>query len=152
MFDLLKKLASTITTPDTNRSRWFIDSADELPKAMDESGVLMSAGNFAGAPISPAQIVANTDDWNPSGLATAGFIRLSTDASRNLTGIVAPTTARLLWLCNIGAQNLVLKHDVTSTAANRFYCPGSADFTLNANDSVRIVYDLTSTRWRVLAA
>jgi hypothetical protein len=67
--------------------------------------------------ISPAQITGNTDNWNPTGLATADLIRLSTDASRNITGIVAPSTSRYLQLANIGAQNAVLKHDVTSTAA-----------------------------------
>jgi hypothetical protein len=41
-------------------------------------------------------------------------------------------------------------HDVTSTAANRFYCPGSVDLILNANDSVHIEYDSTSSRWRVI--
>lgn len=148
---LKQSASSTIPTPDTDKTAIFVDT-DLLPKALDDSGVLMSAGNFAGAPISPAQLVANTDNWNPTGLASAGFIRVSTDATRDLTGIVAPTTARLLWLCNIGAQDLVLKHDATSTAANRFYCPGSGDFTLNANDACRILYDLTSARWRVLAA
>jgi len=99
--------------------------------------------------ISPAQIVANTDEDNPAGLSTATVLRLSTDASRNLTGIVGGTDGRLLNICNIGAFNLVLKHDVTSTAANRFYCPGSADFTLTPNSTATLLYDSTSSRWRV---
>jgi hypothetical protein len=45
---------------------------------------------------------------------------------------------------------LVLIHDATSTAANRFFCPGSVNKTLNTNDSVDIWYDSSSTRWRVI--
>jgi Pectate lyase superfamily protein len=99
--------------------------------------------------ISPAQLVANTNDWNPTDLAKASFIRLSTDASRDITGIVGGSSLRELTLLNVGAFNAVLKHDVTSTAANRFLCPGSADFTLTPNARAILLYDSTSSRWRV---
>ena len=100
--------------------------------------------------ISPSQLVANQNDWNPTNLSTAAEIRLSTDAARDLTGIVAQAARTRLTLLNIGGFNCVLKHDVTSTAANRFYCPGSADFTLTPNKAVDIWYDTTSSRWRVV--
>lgn len=100
--------------------------------------------------ISPAQITANTDNYAPTGLATASVLRLSTDASRNLTGISAQPAGTRLTICNVGAQDIVLVHDATSTAANRFLCPGSANYTLNGNDSVDIWYDTTSARWRVI--
>jgi hypothetical protein len=100
--------------------------------------------------ISPSQLTGNTDNWNPTGLSACATIRVSTDASRNLTGIVAQTAGRRIRLRNVGAQNLVLIHDLTSTAANRFYCPGAANFTLNAKDSVDIEYDGTDSRWYVI--
>ncbi len=99
--------------------------------------------------ISPAQITANTDDYDPTDGDAAYAWRLSTDASRNLTGIAAPEQATQHLLCNVGSFDLVLVHDATSTAANRFYCPGSANVTLGANDNARIWYDETSSRWRV---
>ena len=100
--------------------------------------------------ISPSQLTANTDDWAPTGLSGADIIRASTDASRNLTGITAPAAARSIILENIGSNDLVLVHDATSTAANRFLCPGSADLTVGANTSVLLTYDTTSARWRVV--
>lgn len=116
------------------------------------SGGITASGQFTESGIiTPTILSANTDNWAPTSLSTARIIRLSTDASRDITGITAGATGRRLLLCNVGAQNAVLKHDATSTAANRFYCPGSADFTLNANDAVEIWYDITSARWRVLA-
>jgi hypothetical protein len=101
--------------------------------------------------ISPAQLTANTDNWSPTDLATADVIRASTDASRNLTGIAAPATGyQALVLANVGAFDLVLKHDATSTAANRLLCPNDADMTLQKDSTAVLVYDLASTRWRVI--
>lgn len=100
--------------------------------------------------VSPSQLTANTDNWAVTGLSTAAIIRASTDASRDLTGISSPTAGQAVLLCNVGSFDLVLVHDLTSTAANRFLCPGSVNFTLNPNDSVRLWYDSVSSRWRVI--
>lgn len=100
--------------------------------------------------VSPATLTANTDNWAVTGLSTAGVIRASTNASRNLTGIASPTSGQTFLLVNVGANDLVLVHDATSTAANRFLCPNSANLTLNPNDSVYVWYDNTSSRWRVI--
>lgn len=100
--------------------------------------------------ITPSQLTSNTDNWAPTGHATANVIRASTDASRNLTGLSAGVDGRMVLLINIGAQNLVLIHDSTSTAANRFYCPGDANLTLNTNDACWLYYDNSSSRWRVI--
>jgi len=152
MFNWLKRTAASVGTPDTSRARLFVDSADKALKLRDESGVLISPLRWGGAVISPAQLVANTNDWQPTDYATCGRIRFSTDASRDITGIVALTDGVRITLQNIGAFNAVLKHDVTSTAANRFYCPNSADLTLRPNGSVVIEYDSASSRWRVFGA
>ena len=116
-----------------------------------ETAVTLALNLILSGEISPTQLAANTDNWNPTGLATASVIRASTDASRNLTGIVAQTAGTLILLHNVGAFSLVLKHDATSTAANRFYCPGSADKTITTNSSAWLRYDGTSLRWRVVA-
>ncbi len=98
--------------------------------------------------ISPAQLTANTDDWNPTGLSTASVIRVSTDASRNLTGIQGGADGRVLILINVGTQPLVLVHDSTSTAANRFFLASSTNTTVQSNGACILWYDSTSSRWR----
>jgi len=120
-------------------------TAAELTTAL--AAYVLSAGpvQLTGI-VTPPQIVANTDDYNPTGLATATILRLSTDVSRDLTGIVAQGSGTVLKLFNIGTADLVLKNDVTSTAANRFKF--GADITLNADEGIEIWYDLASTRWR----
>lgn len=96
----------------------------------------------------PAQLTSNTDNLAIS--ATAELFRLSTDASRNLTGLQGGVDGRRGVLSNVGAFDLVLVHDATSTAANRFLCPNSANLTLHPNDSSPVWYDGTSSRWRVI--
>lgn len=104
------------------------------------------------ASLSPAQLTANTDDYNPTGWTTIGYsvLRLSTDAIRNLTSIAGGSNGRIAVIINVGANDLVLKDDdgATGTAANRFAL--NADITLQADESVMIIYDGTSSRWRVL--
>lgn len=107
------------------------------------------------ATISPPQITANQDNYNPTGLATATVLRLTTDASRNVTGIAAAGGAAPLQrktLINVGSQNLVLAHQsASSTAANRIISPTGADLTLAPNESAVLWYDATATRWYVVA-
>lgn len=100
--------------------------------------------------ITPTALAADTDNWNPTGLSTADIIRMSSSAAYNLTGIVAPAADRLVILDNIGTFTITLKHDTTSTAANRFLCPGDADLALAADTNVWLQYDFTSSRWRII--
>lgn len=141
-----------ITLDPTDKSINWGDGTNptDVKLARIAAGQLALTGNLAfTSDISPAQLVANTDNWAPTGIGTASVVRASTDASRNLTGIAGGADGRVLYVCNIGGFNLVLKHDVTSTAANRFYCPGSVDLTLTPNSTADLLYDSTSSRWRV---
>lgn len=97
--------------------------------------------------ITPAQITANEDDYAPTGHATASVFRLSSDASRNITGLQGGSNNRLVFLHNIDANNIVLKdEDVSSTAANRFAL--NSDITIQTDNIVVLQYDSTTGRWR----
>lgn len=95
--------------------------------------------------VTPPQLTANTDNY---ALAVGQINRLSTDAARDLTGLVAAASGTTRLLVNVGAFNLVLKHQVTSTAANRFLCQGAADITLGPDDAADVWYDAVVSRWR----
>lgn len=102
--------------------------------------------------ISPPTIVAATNNYNPQGLATAGILRLVTDASRNISGLAAPTdrthfTLRIL--INAGGQNIVLLHQNTaSDPANRFHIGNTTSVTLIGGDWALLLYDPIIERWR----
>lgn len=97
-------------------------------------------------PISPTQLTASVNDYD---VGDSPVVRLSSDASRDVTGLKNGTHGRLLLIINVGGQNIVLKDEsASSVAANRFALHGSADLTLNAEDSVLVWYDVASLRWR----
>lgn len=108
--------------------------------------------------LAPAQIVASTNDYNPSGMKHAAALVITTDASRDITGLV-PTTVtdatdgREITIYNAGSFNAVLKdQNASSSAANRFDL-GGADVTLQPKNSVTLRYRTTGAlnRWEVVA-
>lgn len=115
------------------------------------SAASITAGLILAGEITPTTLAANTDNWTPSGIGPNVVIRASTDAARNLTGLLALPNGTVVCIQNVGAQNLVLVHDATSTAANRFLLPNNVNLTLLPNMSALLRYDNTSARWRMLA-
>jgi hypothetical protein len=105
-----------------------------------------------------AQIVANTNDYNPTGLKHAGTVVISTDASRNLTGLVPvgavnTVDGREVTLYNGGSFNAVIQdQNVASSAANRFDL-GGADITLAPKQSITLGYRTQGAlnRWEIRA-
>lgn len=96
--------------------------------------------------ISPTQLTANVDNYAPTGFADAAVLILTSDASRDITGFGSPVAGRFFYVFNNGAQNIVLKHDVTSTAANRIIGRGAADTTLTPKTGVGVYYSASLTR------
>lgn len=96
--------------------------------------------------ISPTQLTANVDNYAPTGFADAAVLILTSDASRDITGFGSPVAGRFFYVFNNGAQDIVLKHDVTSTAANRIIGRGAADTTLTPKTGVGVYYSAALTR------
>jgi hypothetical protein len=106
--------------------------------------VFMSAGAA-----SPTQFADNKNDY--AGDPNSSIWRLSSNASRDLTGIVAHV-GMSVDLVNVGSNNIVLKHESSSSAvANRILTPSAGDLTLAAAKSAHLWYDSASSRWRVLS-
>lgn len=95
------------------------------------------------------QIGANQNDYNPAGLAGATVLRISSDASRNITGLAGGFDGRVLILHNVGANNInLLDESGSSSAANRFAFAGSSGVGLNPDEACILQYDATAQRWK----
>lgn len=98
---------------------------------------------------SPTQITADQNDYNPATLATVARLRLDASAAWNITGLQGGSDGRIIIIDNIGAFNITLKNsDAGSSTSNRFLF--TADLVLAPNESVTLVYDGTSTKWRAV--
>jgi hypothetical protein len=97
--------------------------------------------------ISPSQLTANQNNYSPAGMDSATVVRLTSNASRTITGLAGGTDGRVLTVMNIGSNPIVLANqNASSSAANRFAI--SADITLGADQSASLIYDTPSQRWK----
>lgn len=137
-------------------------TADEVTTPSLVGPVVVSGGSVSldypliatpTAIINPAQITATQNNYNPSGWASAVVVRLSSDATRSITGFAAPEDGDGVFrlLVNSGGQTITLEHsDAGSDADNRILGPGSVDVSLTQNMCKWIWYDESSGNWRVV--
>lgn len=79
--------------------------------------------------------------------------RWSGAGSTGITGIAAPSTARVLTIVNASTDYLLwLENENTaSSAANRLMLPDGFPAFLMPGDTITLLYDVTTARWRVLS-
>jgi hypothetical protein len=116
-------------------------------------GVLrLSRTSFGGGaalcsqPRSPAQITSDQNNYAPN---TFSNIRLSSDAARSITGLVAGVPGEQIHcIRNVGSHAITLEHQHTSSdEANRFLSITGADIVLAAGEAAAGYYDDTDARW-----
>jgi hypothetical protein len=104
--------------------------------------------------LTPAQITANQNDYNPSGLDTAAILRLDADQIREITGIAGGVDGRLLVIRNIGAgadSSIIFRREnAGSVAANRFSF--SEDQIIDPLGKIIIQYDGATSRWKLISS
>lgn len=117
-------------------------------------------GTVKYAPINPATLAAgNNNDW--TGLLTDVFTvntrhwaRISGNVVTSvITGIdsTASEDGDTFELTNVSANAIDITHqDVASAAANRIITPTGVTYVLAADETVRVRYDTTTARWRLL--
>lgn len=101
--------------------------------------------------VTPSQITSNQNDYNPSSaICASDTLILSSDASRDITGLAGGVSGCEVLLVNGGSNPIVLKDGgAGSTATNRFST--GADITLASNQAARFVYQAGSTnKWRYI--
>lgn len=105
--------------------------------------------------ITPAQITANQNDYNPEGWEAATVLRISSNGNYNITGHVAPQESargRFLVYRNInalGGGTLTLPdQSALSAASSRWAFPGG-NIDVAPLDGIAFLYDFTELRWFV---
>lgn len=99
----------------------------------------------------PATVTADQNDYAPTGHANTSVFRVVTDAQRSFTGLAGGSDGRIAAWVNVGSFNhRLVNESAASTAGNRFTLP-NGDLILRPGETVCFIYDLTSTRWRLLA-
>ena len=119
----------------------------------DGTWVAPSGGGGGGADgtvLSPSQITAWQNNYNPSGWAnTVGVLRINSNQFHFLSGLTATSGGHTVRVFNTGSFPIGLYNQNTdSTAANRFSFDDH-DVILLPSQSVELFYDNTAARWRL---
>jgi hypothetical protein len=120
------------------------------PAAHESSHRTGGSDPIANVVVSPAEITENTNNYNPG---TGDIFRLTANAARNITGIVARTDGAAILLINVDSTDAItLKHaSADSTDVNRILVPWEGDYVMSAKGGAALlVYDDTTDRWRVV--
>jgi hypothetical protein len=106
--------------------------------------------------IIPVQITADQNDYNPTGASTCNVMRLSSDATRTITGLSGGAVGRLIVVRNVGVNEIRFSNqDAGSLAANRFnfadvVTPGYR--ALEPGRSLWLQYDASISKWNDITA
>lgn len=100
--------------------------------------------------VTPAQITATQNNYNPTSSDVANILAISSDAARSITGMANGAAGRVITLYNAGNFTITLTHeDAASTATNRFFFYGAANLRLKSNQSITLYYN--ASRWMSIA-
>lgn len=106
-----------------------------------------------GTILTPTALSGDVNNYNPTGLSSANYLRLDGGSSdRTITGIQAPTYDKRLTIINIGStNNIILSHANTNSATgNRFAIGAGSSLAIPIDGAATIWYDTVSQKWRVL--
>lgn len=145
-------IAAAVTDETGSGALVFGTSPTIATPAITGLADIQGAPKFTGIS-SPSQITATQNDYNPSSVicSTAETLRLTSDASRDVTGLAGGVTGCQLVIMNVGSNPIVLKDQAAgSTAGNRMALGGDATVASQASYALR--YDGTSSRWRPLVS
>lgn len=123
----------------------------DIQSKSNNTALVKLLGALAQGATAKAQITSNQNDYD-IGAKTGASFAISSDAARDITGILATSVAdgTLLFIQNVGSFTITLKDEsASSTAANRFALTG--DIALMPDAGVILQYNATSSRWRALA-
>ena len=120
--------------------------------ALRQNGRRTGRGVDAFEELSPAQLTADVNDYAPAtGSAMRQWWRLTSDASRTITGVAVQQANDTQWITNVGSNPIVLAHqNVGSAAGNRIISPTGANLTIAADESALLIHDSVTDRWRIL--
>lgn len=91
-----------------------------------------------------------TSNQNNYPIGNGSFYTLTSDASRDITGIDGGVDGRILILLNTGSNNIVLVHaSGSSTSGNQFFFSSGSNITLGADDAVTLIYATVDNKWHV---
>ena len=147
--------------------RSHADAITELQTIIDGLAKVVSSFNtvkveptiavdFFDTVLTPSQLTADTANWNPGALGRRTLVRVNTDRTLNIGGVVGGASGMFLALMNVnsnGGLTPFYMHEDTTTAGGsaasaRFHNGGASNMSGNSSGCILYYYDGPSLRWR----
>ena len=146
---ILQREVAAPSTPATNYGATYAKTDGKLYFKNDAGTEydLTATGAGGGADvITPAQITADQDNYNPTGFDAATIVRLSSNDIRAITSMAAQSSGERKTFMNVGSYMIYFPGEhPDGTAANRI--DFGEDVILNPMESIDFIYDNTLSRW-----
>ncbi len=121
----------------------------------DSGGIVSSLRLYFGIipiKISPPQLTAHVNDWNPTGFSTASIINVDLLGVKEIKGMIAGKDGDRKLLINISPYELKLSYnDSGSLAQNRIWTVEQADYKIKKYGTCEVIYDTSIDMWRTIA-
>lgn len=117
------------------------------------SGTVLVGSALSLQTVTPATFGVNQNNFSIGTGSTGGVIQrlAATAGALSITGFGSPLDGRVLIICNVGANAFSLANQsASSTDVNRIITGTGAALSVGVDQSVTLVYDSTTQRWRVL--
>lgn len=102
--------------------------------------------------ISPPQLTAHVNDWNPIGFETASIVNVDIIGIKEIKGMKAGSDGDRKLIVNVSPYELKLSYnDSGSLGANRIWTVEQADYKIKKYGTCEIIYDISISRWRTIA-
>lgn len=143
--------SATVNTGVSGHTLGFLDGNNAWSGTDTFASSLFAGADFyLTGKITPALIVANQNNYAPTGYLTTTTIRISGDTGPyTITGLAGGSDGRIIVIENVGSNNLIIaENNNASLAANRFELGTTYDITFVPNFSMMFKYDGTASLWR----
>ena len=128
------------------------DTETAGPGAVGDSGDIGAGGAVVaihGAVADSVTLVADTDDLDLDADSDAMTIPIAF-AGFALNGLLAPEVDGEIKILRAVSAGTISHEAASSTAANRFLCPGDADVALSIDSAITVAYLAAAARWQVV--
>ena len=136
------------------RAAGYVIPASEWAQNTVDNPIALKALIDAVSPWAVSQSTTSTGTQNDFAITTGApivYLRANNASALTLTGFVAPTTAVILEIASVGAGQVNLSNLTGSTADNQIANGVTGTISLAAGSGrARLIYDLTTAKWRVL--
>lgn len=146
----------------SNKATWSANSVvfaastsafgeDNTNFAFDDTANQLTIANVSLTGALHGQIMADVSAGSNQTLAlpTASVVR-STGALTSIAGFTAPANEQFFVWVNATGGAVTIVNDATATAADRIITGNSSDITVSNTASIWLVYDSSSSRWRIV--